>query len=187
MRALLCLLAACSPDIASGTYTCGPDGLCPPNQRCDGVDDVCVEDSYARDFTCETAPRADDTAATGTVVPDPPCVMTYEASDCLDDPDRADWFQLDVPASCTNTTLLARVVFRVAYQPLAFVLPTGAATETPCTGSLPSDAYDHRCYAVAVAPGSHHAIAVGLAPGAPDCEGACAYNRYALTLRLATP
>ena len=57
----------------------------------------------------------------------------------------------------------------------------------PCTGAVPSDAYDQRCFALAVAPGSRQAIAAVLAPGAPDCEGACPYNRYALTLRLATP
>ncbi|HEX5059005.1 MAG TPA: hypothetical protein VFV99_06575, partial [Kofleriaceae bacterium] len=67
MRALLlCIpLAACTPDVVSGSYLCGPDELCPDGQKCNGTEDKttglaadsCVIPSLARPFAC--TPKVD--------------------------------------------------------------------------------------------------------------------------------
>lgn len=191
MRALLVLLAACSPEIAPGAYFCGPERSCPGGQVCDGVDDVCVLDTSARPFACETAPHADETPATGTVLPNLTCVSaSYEAADCVASDDREDWYQLDIPDTCTAVQIDARVKFSIAYQPLGFALSTaggaGTPVETPCKSMISDDAFEVRCFTMQVTPGEHYAVGVTLADG-PDCDGDCTFNRYALTLRLATP
>ena len=42
MKRLLFVLSvgACSPEIAAGTYFCGPEQLCPEGLVCDGIEDV---------------------------------------------------------------------------------------------------------------------------------------------------
>ena len=60
MRAALVLLAACSPDITGGSYLCGANASCPPNEACNGTDNSCVlagtQDVFAYDRVLEYQP-----------------------------------------------------------------------------------------------------------------------------------
>ena len=49
---LIVLLAACSPEIVSGAYLCGPEASCPDGQECNGEDNVCVLPGGAKPFGC---------------------------------------------------------------------------------------------------------------------------------------
>ena len=50
---VLVLVAACSPDIATGSYYCGPEELCPPDQTCDGPTNSCVAGGTEQAFVCD--------------------------------------------------------------------------------------------------------------------------------------
>ena len=126
MRAMWVLvLGACSPDIASGSYLCGAQELCPPDEACDGVTDTCVFTSAAMPFACgsDTEHAGDDTSATARPIPMLACVSPpYRESGCMPLGDTADWYKLATPASCTAVEVQARLVYPVAYQGLSLEL-----------------------------------------------------------------
>ena len=130
MRITLALLAlaACTPDIAPGSYLCGPEGLCPEGQLCNGPDNICVLVSEARPFSCGTATDPDvldDQPGAGTVLANLPCVsVPSETHGCLLDDDGQDFFQFDVPAGCAAVRVEASVSFPIAFQPLGLVFST---------------------------------------------------------------
>jgi hypothetical protein len=185
---------ACTPDIAPGTYLCGPEGLCPEGQACNGPDGICVLAGQARPFECGMFgdPPNDDTPATGTMLTNLSCAsVPFEARGCLRETDAQDFFQLDVPAACSAVRIEASVSFPIAFQPLALVLSTAGAApapvDTPCPPSaLVSDGEDLRCVSQVVQPGGHYALGVVKGSGG-DCGGACRNNRYIFRLRLTAP
>jgi hypothetical protein len=185
--------AACTPEISSGSYLCGPEQLCPEGQRCNGPDNVCVLASQAQPFACGGAddPIGDDGPAGGPLIADLTCVSTLrEMKGCLREMDPADFFQLDVPAGCAAVQVEATVSFPIAFAPLRFRFASGtelADVETPCAASqMPVPGDDQRCFRMAVQPGAHHAIGL-VRDGTDDCAGGCSYNRYTLRFRLSTP
>ena len=194
MRIALALLAlaACTPDIAPGSYLCGPEGLCPEGQLCNGPDNICVLVSEARPFSCGTAtdPELDDQPGAGTVLANLPCVsVPSETHGCLLDDDGQDFFQFDVPAGCAAVRVEASVSFPIAFQPLGLVFSTAggpaAPADTPCSsGAVPGE--DVRCFGQAVQAGGHYALGVVKDSGG-DCSGTCRHNRYILRIRLAAP
>lgn len=196
MRIALSLLAlaACEPDIAPGSYLCGPEGLCPEGQACNGPDNVCVLPSQARPFECGNVanPDGDDQPSSGTTIANLSCAsVPTETRGCLRDLDRQDFFQFDVPASCSAVRVEASVSFPIAFQPLALVLSTGGGAavpvDSPCPSSSPTVAGEAaHCFVQAVQPGGHYALGIVLGEGG-DCAGACRHNRYIFRLRLASP
>jgi hypothetical protein len=195
MRALaLVFLAACSPDIVSGAYLCGPESMCPPDEACDGVTDSCVLASRAEPFACDdgTERAGDDTAASATQLPNLDCVSVPASLDgCMPAGDGADWFKFSTPTVCSSIEAQVRVQYPVAYEHLSMQLwdigmNTLVGSDIDCPKSSGDPAHVERCINLQVTPGHDYGIAIQpTADG--SCDGACAYNRYYLTVQLATP
>ena len=192
----LVALGACSADIAPGSYLCGPEQICPADQACDGVSNTCVLPSQAKPFACPSAtettevePNNDTTSAQ--LVANLACASrTAEIVGCTRDLDGEDWFQFDVPAVCTTVHVQSRLTFPLAFEVLALELrganDATVATGEPCANAESDDGDEQRCLDQPLAPGGHYAIRIART-GAGTCSGACAYNRYTLTLQLETP
>jgi hypothetical protein len=187
-------LAACSPDIVSGAYLCGPEGMCPPDDSCDGVTDTCVLASRAEPFTCEdqTERPGDDSPGSATQIPALACVSApYSAHGCMPAGDAADWFAVSTPPECGAVEVQARIEYPVAYEHLAMQLwdlgtNTMVGGDADCASSIGDPAHVERCIEVPVTPGHDYGIAI-LPTAEGSCDGHCAYNRYYLTVQLATP
>lgn len=192
--ALLLALAACSPEIATGSYLCGPEEKCPPGEACDGISDSCVLESGAMPFACEMGTEfpGDDTSMTAQQVPALACVSPpYHRAECMPVGDAADWFAFATPSTCTSVEVQARIAFPVAYEGLALELwdlstnmPIG--TDVPCADTVGDPAHVERCINLTIPPGGSYGLLVK-PTGQGTCGGACAYNRYDLTVQLATP
>jgi len=192
--ALLVLVAGCSPEIASGSYLCGPDKACPPSEACDGVTDTCVLESSEQPFACDLGTEfpGDDTSATAQQIPALACVSPpYQVSECLPMGDMADWFAFATPANCSSVEVQARILYPVAYEGMNLELWDLAAnsqigTDVPCADSINDPAHVERCIKLTIPPGGSYGLLVK-PNGQGDCDGACAYNRYSLSVQLATP
>jgi hypothetical protein len=196
MRALLLLLmvGACSPDIAPGAYLCGAESSCPPGEACDGVTDSCVLETAAEPFTCDpgTDHVGDDTKDAANSVPQLACVsMPYSVNGCLPAGDGADWYKLTTPAGCVSVEAQIRIQYPVAYEHLTMELwnltsNTRVGSDVDCAKSSGDPAHVDRCIKLPVDVSTDYGIVV--APSTDGaCNGACAYNRYYLTVQLATP
>ncbi len=184
----------CAPDIAPGAYLCGPEQVCPDEQVCDGVTTTCVLRSQAKPFACpiiQTEVEPNDNTNNAQVIENLLCASRpAEVIGCTRDLDGEDWFQFDVPASCTTVGVDLRLTFALAFEILELELRDAGgaivATGTSCPNAEPDDGDEQRCIEHALAPGGHYAVRIART-GEGDCEGACAHNRYTLTLQLETP
>jgi len=194
MRAWMFIaLAACSPDIPSGSYECGPNAACPTGQACDGPTNTCVLSSTANGFACDSGVEHDDnTPATGTKIPQLACVSNvFQTAGCLAANDGQDWWQLTAPTGCVAVEAKVIISYPVAFEPLALALTdttTGAqvATDTACKNPPPGGE-DSRCITQTITPGDDYALAVKPLGMGDDCEGTCNFNRYTLSVQLDTP
>jgi hypothetical protein len=196
MRAVLVVVAfaACTPSIAPGAYLCGGNASCPPDQVCDGVTDSCVLKGTDMPFTCDmgTEVPGDDTPATAKQIPQLACVSPpYNDSGCMPAGDAQDWVKLATPSVCTSVAVQARLTYPVAYERLSLELwdlstMTMLGSDVPCAQSANDPAHVERCITLQVNPGGDYGMAVK-ATSDGDCGGGCAYNRYDLTVQLATP
>jgi hypothetical protein len=193
MRALLLALVlpvvACTPEIVSGSYKCGPNASCPEDQTCNGEDNICVT-AAAQPFSCEpdrdTEP--DDTADKAFSVGAKDCTSVASILDsCMDEGDSADWVSFSTNASCSDISVDVRVTFPTAFEELGLELWDVAANErvavnAPCefTGE-PGD--ELRCLKGPLQAGRQYAIQV-LPTGEGTCDGRCAYNRYTLRMQI---
>ena len=204
MRALwMCVvaLAGCAPDIVSGAYTCGPEAACPEGQACNGTDDedagliaeTCVLQSIARGFACtpQYDVEPDDSAAQGHLVGLNDCVsLQLPIQGCMAANDAADWVTFVAPAACTRVGVEARLMFPISYEVLGLELwnvdaNMKIAEDKECAAS-PDEANTRRCMDVTLTPGTKYGVQVK-PTGEGTCAGACAYNRYTLTMQLVTP
>lgn len=188
-------LAACSPEITPGTYLCGDEQLCPEGQACDGVTNTCELPNAARPFECgeeidEIEPN--DAFQSAQAVGELKCVSRVaEVHGCTrKDGSPEDWFSFAVPG-CTNTVrMTSRIAFPLSYEPLVLELvdPDGAAKATAdiCASDDKHDGDTEMCLDAQVTPNAQYAIRV-TGSGTADCAGACAYNRYTLTMQLVSP
>jgi hypothetical protein len=192
---VLVVIASCTPDIAPGSYLCGPEQDCPDGQRCDGDTNTCVLPSQAVPFACDpmVEHEPDDTPAQGFVVSGLTCVSSpFVAHGCLAAGDGQDWFQIPVPSSCAAVAVDLQVSYPIAFEPLAVDLfdATGAnalASGAACvhqTTIAPGE--DGACIHATLSPGATYALKIHPAGGG-DCGGACNYNRYSLSVTLGTP
>jgi len=196
MRALwlAVVLGACAPEVTTGSYLCGAEESCPPDQACDGVTDTCVLTAMAEPFACAdgTEHAGDDTSAQARPVPMLACVSPpYRETGCLPLSDGADWYKLTPPATCTAVAVQARIVYPISYEGLALELwdlgmnsPVG--TDVACPDSIGDPAHAERCITLTINPGVNYGLVVK-PNGNGTCDGACAYNRYDLSVQLATP
>jgi hypothetical protein len=194
MRAALLLIAAtaCTPEIVSGSYLCGPNATCPDDQLCNGPDNVCVTAS-ALPFSCdpEIITEPDDTTDKAFSIGVLDCVSIASVLDsCMDETDAADWVAFSTSASCAEVVADVRVTFPTAFEELALELWNVDANEriavdSPCPVS--GEAGDElRCLKATLAAATNYAIQV-MPTGEGACEGRCAYNRYTLRLQLNQP
>jgi hypothetical protein len=195
MRAAMFLvaLAACTPDIVSGSYLCGPDASCPEGQSCNGPDNTCVFASTAQPFSCEAEidSEPDNTSAEAHLIDNLGCVsVPFVNANCMLEGDAADWVRFVAPSVCTSVGVEARVSFPIAFERIALELwdldrDVMIATDGECSGSGEAGE-ELRCLNLALVPGGSYGIKVKPA-GDGNCSGACAYNRYTLRVQLATP
>jgi hypothetical protein len=197
MRAILLLpiaLAACTPDILSNSYLCGPEQACPEGQACNGPDNRCVLASQALPFACELEVdlEPDDTAAEAHAFPKPGCVSSaFESKQCLLAGDTADWVAFDAPVACTSgVEVQVRLTHPIAFELLGFELwdldrDMKVADDGDCAQAAPTDDV-WRCLDFELVPGARYGVKVH-PTGEGTCDGACNYNRYSLSVQLATP
>jgi hypothetical protein len=204
MRAILSavlLLAACEPDIAPGSYLCGPEQLCPEGLACngsvdpngDGKDNQCVVPSAAKPFECGSRNNevpGDDAPATAQSLGELACVsLVRETRGCLPAGDVGDFYTFTVAAGCTNVRVNASVVYPVAWQELVLQLgkvgESPVTIDTPCAASRAADEGDAvSCLQAPVAPGTY---TLGVIPaGTGNCDNECRFNRYGLAVQVTT-
>ncbi len=198
---LVLSLAACTPDIVSGAYVCGPEKSCPEGQACDGAQHVmdsdpeselCVLASRARPFSCSSTPdyEPDDTMDQAHLLENLGCSSRLEADGCMLDAESADWMTFVAPDTCSGTLgVELRLVFPIAYEGLGLELWDVAAneklaTDDACTSGL-DEQHERRCLEHALVAGTKYAVKV-MPTGEGTCDGSCAYNRYTLSVGLAT-
>lgn len=196
MRAICLLLAvaACTPEVASGSYLCGPEQLCPEGMACNGPDNTCVTDVIALPFACGTVSEVEpnNTALTAQDLGQPSCVsLPTMVKGCAAGNDVEDWYQLDVPSNCDLVNVQARATFPVAFEPLEIEVRAAddsvVATSVPCAPVGTEDLGQTQvCVTAGATPGGHYAVRIARA-GRDNCDGACANNHYALVIQLARP
>jgi len=192
MRAVfaLVLFAACTPDIVSGAYRCGPNASCPEDQACSGSDNTCVLTSTAQPFSCipDMNTEPDDSAATAHALPSFDCLsVPYVADNCMLQGDTEDWVKFATPSACSTVAVQARITFTIAFERLSLELwnldtNTQLGTDTDCPNSG-ENGEELRCLDKNLMPGVNYGIKVRPA-GDGDCGGNCAYNRYTLRVQL---
>jgi len=195
------LLAACEPDIASGSYLCGPEQLCPEGLACqgsvdpngDGKDNQCVVPSAVKPFECGSRHNevpGDDAPATAQSLGELTCVsLVRETRGCLPAGDVGDFYTFKVMDGCTGVRVDASVVYPVAWQEL--VLQLGKVGESPVTIDTPCEAYRApadgnavSCLRAPVEPGTY---TLGVIPsGTGTCDNECRFNRYGLAVQVTT-
>ena len=203
MRALwMCVaLAGCTPDIVSGAYVCGPEEACPEGQACNGTDDdeagliaeTCVLQSLARGFACKPKfdIEPDDSAAQGYLIQDLGCVSAPFINDgCMAVDDTSDWVTFVAPSVCSAVEVEARLTFPISYEDLGLELwnvdanmMVGEDKDCPASADL---SMVRRCLDITITPGTKYGVKVK-PTGDGSCGGNCAYNRYTLSVQLATP
>jgi hypothetical protein len=185
-------LAACSPDILSGSYLCGPEQSCPDGQACDGSNNTCVIASTAKPFACAASDEhePDNTPAQALDVGTFACVSTvFSEHGCLAAGDTQDWYTITAPTGCTAVAINIRVTYPIAFETIGVNLAdangTLIASDAPCVVAG-TTADDDRCLLQTITPGSTYKIQVKPAGGG-DCDGNCNFNRYTLAIQLQTP
>jgi hypothetical protein len=185
------LLTACSPEIAPGTYACGPEELCPEGMACDRTTALC--ENRPQEFACgDRNPDVpgDDSPATAQSFGELQCVsLVQERRSCLPLGDAGDFFEFTVAPSCTASHVKARVTFPVAFQHVVLQLGKAGETpmtiETPCTTSDTDDGSDSSCLDAPVSAGTY---VLGVVPdGKGTCDNECRFNRYSVAVQIVTP
>lgn len=195
MRAAMVLVAvaACSPEIPSGSYSCGEQGLCPPGLVCAGSDSTCVEPAVAMPFACGSneVHEPDDSATQAFALPMLGCVsQQYIALGCLAAGDTANWSKFSTPSNCTAVGVRANVTFSIAFQPVGLQLwdldaSMMIAMDDACTSGVVASGDTQRCLNATLANSKNYAMVA--VPSGPDCSGNCNFNHYTLTMQLVTP
>jgi hypothetical protein len=190
--ALLLGVVACSPEVASGTYLCGPDALCPVDEACNGPDNTCVLASRAEPFACtpDLEVEPDDTPDQAHEIVGLQCIsVPFSTNNCMLTGDDADWVKFAAPTGCVAVEVEARVSFPIAFEELGLELwdldrNVMVATDGECPQGVTVG--ERRCLTFTLTGGTTYGIKVH-PTGEGNCNGACGYNRYSLTVQLATP
>lgn len=180
-------LAACDPDIGSGTYYCGPERACPEDLRCDEATARCVFPQLVDVFDCGpdgNVNEPDDAAGEAHDVGTIGCDRLESVQvGCVDNAGDVDYLRGVTPAGCAGDVTI-ELFAPVAFMPLSIqlldeggaVLATGAV----CT-EVDDDGEQRVCVSAEVGAATPYLVRIQRADGG-DCGGACAYNRYHLTM-----
>jgi hypothetical protein len=181
MRAALALvlIAACSPDIQSGSYYCGDEEACPPGLACDGETNICVTPGEATPFSCTKGkPLFAATCGAGQL----------ESTGCVDTAGAHDQFTIDTDPTCTMDYTV-QITMPIAFMPLGVAVKDAGgntvATGAPC--NVPHGGSVDVCASFSGGNGQAYTVDVAAADGAPTCDGACAFNRYGLSVLVTRP
>lgn len=188
---LLLALTACVPEIYDGAYLCGPEQTCPEGQTCDPSTAVCQGDPPRGAFACPDGSDADEP---DDVQGDAPrravgCLgFPVEWTGCVTDAGDVDRTVLEIDAACVGRPLRLDVRTAIAFgQPEVTLLdasgqPLSAASCTTTPG-ISVDAF--ACVATDAATATTE-VRVTM-PSDGTCDGACAFNRYALRATATPP
>jgi hypothetical protein len=185
---LLGLVAACTPEITSGSYLCGEQESCPPDLRCDGETATCV---FARDvmpFVCPEGTNdaePDDDIASALDIGTAGCgALAFSDDGCIDAADDVDHVAFTTPADCDGM-LDVKLRFSLAFAPIGVDLldDSGAvvASGAQC-GTADSSGQITVCLTAPVDPTTAYVLRIDLPSDAPTCGGACAFNSYQLSI-----
>jgi hypothetical protein len=184
--ACIVALAACDPEIISGSYFCGPQMLCPEGEVCNPADGVCVRPDLAEPFQCEPGsdggePNEDPATASGLSVAGCPAGQV-ERIGCLPAGIDVDWILVTSPVSCAGAPLSIDVRYSVAFAPAVVELFAADGTTvvqraTACniTGGIGDK--DAVCLDTPVPADGRSLIRVSLDTEL-DCDGACDFMHY---------
>jgi hypothetical protein len=182
MRALVLAvaIAGCAPDIATGTYFCGIEQACPPDQACNGPDNTCVTKGSEVAFSCTNS---------GATIPTLGCITApIVLPDCFAAGARSNMYSFTTPSGCASLEVDLSVVYPLAFEQVDVQLWQGAtmvATSSTCSATTAAGGSESRCLvASGVATGSAYTAVV--VPAGRDCNGACNFNRYELTIELSS-
>lgn len=189
------LLCACSPEIGTGTYFCGPERLCPPDLECNDQTITCVVPAETEAFSCPAAANTAEpdndldsardlgTLACGVIDP------LIDAPGCVPEIGDVDLYKFEYDDECSGADPHIEVVVRfpVAFVPLALELldAEGAVIGAGelCTSTADRTGTDRVCLESRLASGTYY-LRVRVADDAPDCDGTCHYNRYLVAFSL---
>lgn len=182
------LLAACEPDIGSGVYYCGPERACPDGLRCDDATAICKFPDLAEPFTCGNGANDlepdDDPAEAGDVGTGGCGAVSIVEVGCVDTADDVDHVAFTTPASCDGD-LEVIVRFPIAFAPVTVEVLDDAGTVLG-TGAVCDDLDEFGqtrvCAEASVEPSQLVMLRIAAEPGGADCDGACAFNRYQLSI-----
>lgn len=192
--ALAALACACSPTIDNGTYYCGPERLCPPDQVCDDSSYTCMSPYDAEAFSCpdgSDAAEPDDILSQARDVGSLSCgaAALEAATGCIPDINDVDYYVFEHQADCTGSDPHLEVTLRypVALVPLTVELldeeENVVAEGELCTPSGDLTGTDKLCLEATPPPGTYY-VRVSSPKDAPDCDGACHYNQYTIAIRF---
>jgi hypothetical protein len=180
-------LAACEPEIISGTYFCGPERGCPPDLACDGATLRCVRPEQVEPFRCAAGSQAaepDDELASAQSLGVLGCrSRVVDLTGCIADAADVDHLRVEGPAGC-NGTLQVVMHHPVALADLALEVLDEAGQ--PVAAGAVCLALDvtgrvRTCVEAPIAPGQIRIVRVR-GSGAGTCDGDCAHNQYYLSL-----
>lgn len=186
---------ACTPDIGTNTYYCGPERLCPPNLECNDANFTCELPSLTEAFACpsdsNTAEPDDDLASArdlgtlscGTFDP------LQDEAGCVPQAGDVDLYRFVYDDECSGVDphIEVKVRFPIAHVPLTLELldADGAVIQEAelCTASNDQTGMDRVCLEERLASGTYF-LRVQVPGGAPDCDGTCHYNFYRIAFSL---
>jgi hypothetical protein len=193
MRAVVVLAlalasAACTPEIFSGSYLCGPNAACPEGQVCNGPDNICVSPNLVEDFACEPelVTEPDDTAATAHLLPIGDCVSAPTSlNSCMTEGDSADWMKFVAPMGCPARS------YPLAFERIGLALwdldeNAVIAEDGECATGGQVGGDEQRCLLAPVVSGKAYGIQI-VPAGDGNCDGDCAFNRYTIKVQLVLP
>lgn len=176
---ILLVVGACSPDIQSGAYYCGADEACPPDLVCDGTTNLCVAPAEVTAFSCAEGPA---------LFPSGCGAVTLESNGCVMAAAGHDTFTFATDATC-SMAFDVMISEPIAFMPLGFTVKDGGgtvvATGAPC--HIAHGGNVDVCATFTGGMGAAYTIDVAAADGAPDCDGACAFNRFAVSVQVTRP
>jgi hypothetical protein len=188
---LVAAAAACTPEIVSRSYRCGPDATCPGDQVCNGPDNICVSGA-AEPFACEPeiTTEPDDSSTEAFDLGQLGCVsLASTLGNCMLDDDSGDWVKFQAPTGC-DAVAIVRLTFPTAFEELGLELwdldrDEKVGEDAPCE-VLGEAGDDLRCLTSAVMPGTNYGVHI-LPTGEGDCDGTCGHNRYTVRLQMSAP
>ena len=192
--AALMLCAACEPAIGNGTYFCGPERLCPPDQQCDDNSFTCVGPTVVEPFACTDEANMnepDNLPGQAQTVGALACgVAPLDLSlGCVESANDEDYVTFDFDLSCAGNDPHFEITlsYPIALVPLSLQLldenERVVADGELCTRDSNFTGMDSVCIEMLPPTGTYF-VRVASDPSGPDCNGDCHFNQYTLSIHF---